>query len=124
MVYPGSPTCEASCEDLLYQTRQIRTALGKDTERVQRIYLLASIPQESAQLERLLDMHPDLLLAVLTSPETVQQFPTPDEVPFWSGRQLYIVDPLGNLMMRYSAEQAPKDMLADLKRLLRLSHIG
>ena len=37
---------------------------------------------------------------------------------------LYVVDPLGNLMMRYDARLPPKGLLEDLKRLLQLSHIG
>lgn len=124
LVYPGLPTCDAECENLLYQIRQVRTALGKDTERVQRIYLLAEVPRDPARLEALHGLHPDLLLAVLASPETVAQFPDADAATLWSGQQLYVVDPLGNLMMRYGATQEPKDILADLKRLLRLSHIG
>jgi cytochrome oxidase Cu insertion factor (SCO1/SenC/PrrC family) len=124
LVYLGSPVCDAKCEHLLYQTRQVRTALGKDTDRVQRVYLLASVPPDPARLEALRSLHPDLLLAVLASPETVAQFPEADAAVLWSGQQLYVVDPLGNLMMRYGADQDPKDMLADFKRLLRLSHIG
>lgn len=124
LVYPGLPTCDAECENLIYQTRQVRTALGKDTERVQRVYLLAEVPRDPARLEALRGLHPDLLLAVLASPETVAQFPEADAEAPWSGQQLYVVDPLGNLMMRYDATQEPKDILADLKRLLRLSHIG
>ncbi len=124
LVYLGSPVCDAACERLLYQTRQVRTALGKDTDRVQRIYLLTSVPQDPAQLEALRGLHPDLSLAVLASPETVAQFPVTDAAGLRPGQQLYVVDPLGNLMMRYGTDQDPKDMLVDLKRLLRLSHIG
>jgi cytochrome oxidase Cu insertion factor (SCO1/SenC/PrrC family) len=39
-------------------------------------------------------------------------------------RSLYIVDPLGNLMMRHDATHTSKDLLTDLKKLLKLSHIG
>ncbi len=124
LVYPGPPNCDAECENLLYQIRQVRTALGKETERVQRIYLLAEVPRDPARLEALHSLHPDLLLAVLASPETVAQFPEADATALWSGQQLYVVDPLGNLMMRYGATQEPKDILTDLKRLLRLSRIG
>lgn len=124
LVYPGPPTCDAECENLLYQIRQVRTALGKETERVQRIYLLAEVPRDPARLEALHRLHPDLLLAVLASPETVAQFPEAAATALWSGQQLYVVDPLGNLMMRYGATQEPKDILTDLKRLLRLSRIG
>ena len=37
---------------------------------------------------------------------------------------LFVVDPLGNLMMSYDARQNPQGLLEDLKKLLRLSHIG
>ena len=37
---------------------------------------------------------------------------------------LFIVDPLGNLVMRYDARDNPKGLLEDLKKLLKLSHIG
>ena len=39
-------------------------------------------------------------------------------------QSLFIVDPLGNLMMRYDVQQDPKGLLTDLKKLLSLSHIG
>ncbi len=39
-------------------------------------------------------------------------------------RSLYIVDPLGNLVMRYDTRDTPKGLLDDLKKLLKLSHIG
>jgi hypothetical protein len=38
--------------------------------------------------------------------------------------RVYLIDPLGNLMMSYAAEAKPKGMLEDMKRLLRLSSIG
>ena len=37
---------------------------------------------------------------------------------------LFIIDPLGNLVMRYDARENPKGLLDDLKKLLKLSHIG
>jgi hypothetical protein len=37
---------------------------------------------------------------------------------------LFIVDPLGNLVLRYDVRQSPKGLLSDLQKLLKLSHIG
>jgi hypothetical protein len=37
---------------------------------------------------------------------------------------IYVVDPLGNLMMRFDARENPKGLLSDMKKLLKLSHIG
>ena len=39
-------------------------------------------------------------------------------------RLLFIVDPLGNLVLRYDVRQSPKGLLSDLQKLLKLSHIG
>jgi hypothetical protein len=47
------------------------------------------------------------------------QFPSRDRE-----HSLYVVDPLGNLVMRYDAREDPKGLLTDLKKLLKLSHIG
>lgn len=124
LVYPGSATCDPRCQDFLYQVRQVRTALGKHTERVQRIYLLQSAPTDPSALKALHALHPDLIVAVLASPETVRRFPSSAPGERWSGTQLYVVDPLGNLMMRYGIDADPKGILADLERLLRLSQIG
>jgi hypothetical protein len=41
-----------------------------------------------------------------------------------NAEHIYLIDPLGNLMMSYAPDAKPKGMLEDMKRLLRLSHIG
>jgi hypothetical protein len=66
--------------------------------------------------------HPDL--AVLDTRDgqaarLLQAFPDDDQPD-----SVYVVDPLGNLMMHYDARQNPKGLLEDLKKLLTLSHIG
>ena len=77
------------------------------------------------RLQELLAAHPDLiairaspadapLLALLPQRRTVQL----------NSHRVYLIDPLGNLMMFYAADVKPKGMLEDMKRLLRLSSIG
>jgi hypothetical protein len=51
--------------------------------------------------------------------ELLTAFPRTDQA-----RSLFITDPLGNLVMRYDTQDEPKGLLEDLKKLLRLSHIG
>ena len=46
------------------------------------------------------------------------------QFPGERAHSLFIVDPLGNLMMRHDASHTTKDLLSDLKKLLKLSHIG
>jgi hypothetical protein len=47
------------------------------------------------------------------------RFPRDDARQF-----VYVVDPLGNLMMRFDIAQNPRGLLDDLNKLLKLSHIG
>lgn len=124
LVYLGAPACDEGCQRFLYQIRQVRTALGKETERVQRLYLLRSPPADPASLEALRALHPDLIVAVLGAPPVEQQILRAHAAETWSGANLYVVDPLSNLVLRYGADQDPKDVLTDLRRLLRLSHVG
>jgi len=51
--------------------------------------------------------------------QALEQFPRAD-----SGHSVFVVDPLGNLMMSYDARTDPRGLLIDLRQLLRLSHIG
>jgi hypothetical protein len=106
--------------------RQVRIALNRDMERVQRVFIAEST---CCDFDYLHVQQPDLI--------TVQA--TPAAAPLLallsagarSGAaaaadtdRIYLIDPLGNLMMSYAAEANPKGMLQDLKRLLGLSHVG
>jgi hypothetical protein len=111
----------------LYDTRQVRLALDRDMNRVQRV-LIAGDGCCDAQF--LHEQHPDLiairatpaaapLLALLPDRDQGGAAASPAQAP-----RVYLIDPLGNLMMVYPAGARPKGMLEDLKRLLRLSSIG
>jgi hypothetical protein len=99
--------------------RQTRLLLNKDMARVERIFLATSNCCDRELLNR---EHPGLLLLDATGPAAralLQVFPEGQRP-----QSLFIVDPLGNLMMRYDVQQDPKGLLTDLKKLLSLSHIG
>ena len=124
-LYVGIGQCDAACLGRLYDTRQIRIALDRDMKRVQRV-LIADAGCCDAQFLR--DQHPDLI-ALRASPAAAPLFsllPVYDGTgpePFAKSR-VYVVDPLGNLMMSYAPDAKAKGMLEDMKRLLRLSSIG
>lgn len=119
LLYLGAGSCSESCRADLYNTRQVRAALGADRERVQRVFLAEGA---CCDLEWLRTQHPDLL--------TVQA--SASAAPLIAllrggtldADRIYLIDPLGNLMMSYAADARPKGMLEDLKKLLRLSHVG
>ena len=122
LVYIGEGSCGTGCREALVKARQVRLALDKDVNRVSRVFLFAG---SEPDLGYLAAEHPDLVAASLddeAGQSILAAFP-PEPLPLSAGH-LYIVDPLGNLMMRYPAETPPRAILTDLERLLRLSHIG
>lgn len=119
LVYVGNGACDANCRDALFFMRQTRLSLNNEMTRVQRVFLATA---DCCDRGYLAGEHPGLRVLDV-SPAAAQpllgQFPPDGRV-----RTLYVVDPLGNLMMRYDAHLPPKGLLEDLKRLLQLSHIG
>jgi len=124
LLFIGPAACDARCRDALYLTRQTRLALNKDADRVRRLFLAAGPCCTDAGL---LAEHPDLIVAAPTQGQLdtlARLIPTPDAATLADTGRIYIVDPLGNLMMSYAADAPDKALLDDLKRLLQLSHIG
>ncbi len=123
MVYAGGAECDEVCESRLYFSRQIRTALGRDMQRVQRLYALVELP-DAGTLEARIEGHPDLTVArIAEDGSLLESFRHADEDPL-DARRIYIVDPLGNVIMSFSPEVDPRDLRDDLKHLLRVSRIG
>jgi hypothetical protein len=108
-------TCDPYCERKLYFMRQLRRAQGRNQERVERLWLLTDGARPA----------PRLLAAIAgtrLAPAAAHapRFPAAGAVT----DHIYLVDPLGNLMMRYPRDPDPGQMLKDLRRLLRTSQIG
>jgi cytochrome oxidase Cu insertion factor (SCO1/SenC/PrrC family) len=124
LLYVGLGSCTEGCRTRLYDTRQVRLALDRDMNRVQRVFIADA---DCCDAQFLHEQHPDLitirasaavapLLALLPGQGSVNAAPAPPRV--------YLIDPLGNLMMSYAADAKAKGILEDMKRLLRLSSIG
>jgi hypothetical protein len=119
IVYIGEGNCDERCRQALYVMRQTRLSLNNEMSRVERVFLVTG---NCCAKEFLLHEHQGLIVADATSADStklLQEFPA-DGRPY----SLFIVDPLGNLMMSYDSRQNPKGLLEDLQKLLRLSHIG
>lgn len=126
MVYPlADGACDARCEDALYYMHQIRVALGKDMDRVRNLALVA----ETAGAPSGLQSYEPLDLVRMAAGDVTgfgDAYPQPKPV----GEAIYLVDPLGNLVLRYDVPvrsgdpQAGQGILKDLRRLLKYSKIG
>jgi cytochrome oxidase Cu insertion factor (SCO1/SenC/PrrC family) len=125
VAYLGDGACDERCRKALYLSRQSRIALNKDMDRVQRVFLATASCCDKAFLSA---EHPDLAVVSLgADPESqtlLASFPAVAGVPAAQAGRLYLIDPLGNLVLSYSAQAPDKALLTDLRKLLRLSHIG
>ena len=114
-------TCDESCLRRLYDTRQVRLALDREMDRVQRVFVADS---DCCELKALRASHPDLILVQDTEAAAPLLAMLPGEAAAQESHRVYLIDPLGNLMMFYPLDAPAKGMLEDMKRLLRLSQIG
>ena len=101
--------CDAYCERKLYFMRQARRAQGKEMERVERLWILTDGGAPRADL-------------VIEGTRWASL--RPEGFPGNVRDHVYVVDPLGNLMMRFPRDPDPSLIIKDLKRLLKLSRVG
>lgn len=122
MVYFDSAACPETCLKQLYNMRQTHIAQGKDQERIQRVFILndaIAVDALKAKLSEYADMR------VLTGDKSVLSRLTQDfGIDSTKADQqgyIYLLDPMGNLMMRYAVGSDPAGMRKDLVRLLKYS---
>lgn len=108
MVYANRAECDAACRKDLWTMRQVRTAQGKEMDRVERVWL---VTDAGAPDPDLLAQHPGLRVLNASSVAS-------------AAGQIEVVDPLGNRMMRYPAQPEPKRMIRDFQRILKYSRTG
>lgn len=117
MVHVGPSRCDATCSAQLYLMRQTRIALGKEQSRIERLWVLTDASEADPVL---LQEHPGLHAWRPVDAAFTAQFPAAHSL----ADHIYLVDPLGNLMLRFPEQPDPKFMLKDLKLLLKASQIG
>ncbi|MRJ18779.1 hypothetical protein FRT60_00265 [Pseudomonas haemolytica] len=113
-----APTaCANDCQQLVYLARQLQISLGRDASRAS--HALAGAQPLSTEYEaKLKAEYPQLQRYSLDLSTFTRNAAAPGEA------QLWIVDPHGNLVLRYDARVKGKDLLNDLRLLLKLSNIG
>jgi hypothetical protein len=110
-------SCDERCRHKLYLMRQVRTATNENQERIERVWLLDG-PGTPDKV--LLAEHTGLWLARTSDPALTEALPAKAATDTY----IYLIDPLGNLVLRYGESFEPKGMLKDLGRLLKYSRIG
>ena len=126
LVYLIQGACAEQCVKQLYNLRQVRLAQGKNIDRVQRLVLWNAAGVSPEQRAELLEHFPGQIVVSLAEPPPaalLQAFALDGQDPMRAGR-VYLVDPLGNLMMSYQPGDEPTGMIKDLERLLKYSGLG
>ncbi len=109
--------CAQECQHWLRQSRQIQVALNKEMGRLQRVWVGQTLSPGVLEMQA---QQPDLRAALTAQP---LNWGTAAQESAESVR-LYIVDPAGQVMMRYSTATEPRGILKDLEKLLRYSWQG
>jgi hypothetical protein len=129
MLKTGASHCGQDCRDQLFAMRQVRTMQGKEMERVERVWLITDNEPLETTLIRELDG-----MRMLRAPQDAVTKWLPVEPGAKVSDQMYLIDPLGNLMMRFPmpAAGAPErekvehyaKIKKDIAKLLKASAIG
>jgi hypothetical protein len=120
LVTVSGGACDAACEKQLYLQRQLRETLGKEHDRVDKVWFITDAVAPRPEVLAAVNPHgaeatvlrvPADALAAWLSPAAGQPI----------GNHFYIVDPMGNWMMREPVDPDPKKVKRDLEKLLRAS---
>ena len=118
LIYANTADCGDPCRNALYTYRQARLMLGKEMDRVRRVFLHGdSLPDTVFLAEE----HPGLITIEDSSLSGLLNNKRPAELPAGG---YFLIDPLGNLVMYFQPDLDPGKMVDDIKHLLRLSRIG
>lgn len=119
----GGADCDEACRTVLHKTRQVTKALGRHALRVKRGYVLPGVEPSEALQGWIKEEHPWLQLLKAPAELSSRLDAAVSGRPL-SGNEVFVVDPLGNVMMVYAHDQDGRDLLDDLNRLLKVSKIG
>ena len=119
LVVVAGGDCDARCEQALFLQRQLRETLGKEKDRVDKLWLVTDLQP----------VRPEVLQAIAAGvPATVLRVPR-DALARWLApaaghtieEHLFVVDPMGEWMMRVPADPDPAKLKRDIEKLLRAS---
>ncbi len=118
LLYANPGACDEACEYALYALRQSRLMLGREMDRLVRVFLHGDTPPDTVWLA---DEHAGLITLRDGDLDAVLDVKTPAGL---DAGGYYLIDPLGNLVMYFPPDIDPQAMVGDIKHLLELSRIG
>jgi hypothetical protein len=121
MVQVDGGGCDAACAKKLWQMRQLRLTTGKDADRVGRLWLIVD---EAPLATSVIREYDGTMFLRARADEVAAFLPLPAGPGASLADHIWLIDPLGNLMMRWPKDADPNRMKKDLIRLLKASGIG
>lgn len=115
LVTVDSGDCNEACKNKLYYMRQVRTVQGKEKHRIERLWLINNSVKPSAELMK----EYEGTYFVNADSEILDFIETKEE----QTKHIYLIDPIGNLMMRFPENVNGTKMGHDIKRLLHVSQL-
>lgn len=115
----GPSTCDAACDKRLFMQRQLRQMLGRESERVDKVWIVTDGGQPAPALRAAAEAAPGVTI-LQADAGAVARWLAP-EAGHALEDHLYVVDPMGEWMMRMPADPDPAKVKRDLERLLRAS---
>lgn len=119
MLHVNEAECQEPCRKKMYEMRQLRLAQGKDMSRVERVWLIT----DKEPIETMLMREYDGTNMLRAKPELVKNW-LPTEQGTTVEDHIYMIDPLGNLMMRFPKNADANKIKKDIGKLLKASRIG
>ncbi len=118
LLYADAGACEEACRQALYTIRQSRLMLGREMERLKRVFLHGESAPDTVFLA---DEHEGLATIADRNLAALLDRKRPESI---ASGGYYLIDPLSNLVLYFPPDIDPSDMVDDIKRLLKLSRIG
>lgn len=118
-----STGCTAPCAARLHMLKQVHTSMNKEIDRIQRV-LLVPIAIEADAYNEIQKQYPDLIILAGADAEMAKFSAEFNAASGGAESNIFLVDPLGNLMMSYPDKFDPKGLRSDLTRLLKNSWAG
>lgn len=118
LVVVGPSNCPQACERRLFAQRQLREMMGRERDRIDKVWLVTDEGPLAPALRAAVEAQPAPATVLRVKPDELARWLQP-EAGHGTDEHLYIVDPMGDWMMRMPVEFDPGKVKRDLDRLLR-----
>jgi cytochrome oxidase Cu insertion factor (SCO1/SenC/PrrC family) len=126
MVYIGKTDCDEICKTNLYNIRQSRLGQKGEHARIERLYIMVG-DKPTASLNNAMTENQGMKVVRVNAeilPKLLSTFKIKDGVSADTTTRIYLIDPIGNLMMKYEQGFDPRGIAKDIELLLKVSLVG